>query len=60
MSGMRSRLPRARGGRLGNLNPIFQPQTVETEALELSPFLIKQARRSGKLSLSNKNLTTGE
>lgn len=60
MATTRSRLPRARGGRLTNLNPVFQRQTVQIESSQLTPFMVKQARKSGKLNLSCKNLTTGQ
>ncbi|XP_065354047.1 leucine-rich repeat-containing protein 40-like [Cloeon dipterum] len=64
-SGMKSRIPRGQqatpkgpSGRLGKLNPIFQKQTSAMEASQLSPLIVKQARKSGKLNLSGKSLTT--
>ncbi|XP_071445010.1 leucine-rich repeat-containing protein 40-like isoform X2 [Hetaerina americana] len=41
-----------------DLNPVFHLQTKEFDAKELSPHLIKLARRSGQLNLSGRGLGT--
>ncbi|XP_046390373.1 leucine-rich repeat-containing protein 40-like isoform X2 [Ischnura elegans] len=41
-----------------DLNPVFHLQTKECDAKELSPHLIKLARRSGQLNLSGRGLGT--
>ncbi|XP_059485503.1 leucine-rich repeat-containing protein 40-like [Neocloeon triangulifer] len=63
MAGVKSRIPRVQpskgpSGRLGNLNPLFQKQTAAMEASQISPLVVKQARKSGKVNLSGKNLST--
>lgn len=51
-----SNLPR----RLKGLNPVFHKKTQAEDDAVVSQTLLKQAKKSGKLNLSSRNLTSGE
>ncbi|KAG8236960.1 hypothetical protein J437_LFUL016156 [Ladona fulva] len=52
LKGVKSRIRRS------HLNPVFRLQNKESDAKELSPHLIKLARRSGQLVLSGRGLAS--
>ncbi|CAG2065313.1 unnamed protein product [Timema podura] len=51
---------RIMNSRLQRINPVFHTQTEDADSKELSPRLIKQARKSGQLNLSGKGLGTAK